>query len=50
MGSSEHLVAEPDEQVGVAEEKEDAREVVLERSKATRSDFRATGMRGGEGG
>ncbi len=35
-GSLENLVAEPDEEYEVPEEEEDARAVVLERSKATR--------------
>ena len=38
-GSSENLVAEPDGEVEVPEEEEDARAVVLERSKATRGGF-----------
>jgi hypothetical protein len=39
LGSSENLVAEPDGEVEVSEEEEDARAVVLERSKATRGCF-----------
>ena len=39
VGSSENLVAEPDGEVEVPEEEEDARAVVQERSKATRGGF-----------
>ncbi len=38
-GSPENLVAESDGEVEVREEEEDARAVVLERSKATRGGF-----------
>jgi hypothetical protein len=39
LGSSENFVAEPDGEVEVREEEEDARAVVLKRSKATRGGF-----------